>query len=127
MIVYSRSKLANVLFTQRLARDLAGTGVTAFAVHPGSVNTNFGGEGDTKGWLRPIFKSVVGASIDAEHGARAVVHAAIRPGIEGTSGSYYQSRWIGNWGPVKAVRPSRAARNSAYADHLWDLSERLTT
>ena len=40
--VYGHSKLANVLFTVELARRLQGTGVTANAVHPGFVATNFG-------------------------------------------------------------------------------------
>ena len=37
-------KLANLLFTYELARRLHGTSVTANAVHPGVVNTSFGGE-----------------------------------------------------------------------------------
>jgi NAD(P)-dependent dehydrogenase (short-subunit alcohol dehydrogenase family) len=36
---YQQSKLANILFTQELARQLSGTGVTANALHPGFVNT----------------------------------------------------------------------------------------
>ena len=40
--VYSRSKLANILFTRELARRLAGTGVTANCLHPGVVKTRFG-------------------------------------------------------------------------------------
>ena len=39
---YAQSKLANVLFTYELARRLDGTGITANAVHPGFVATNFG-------------------------------------------------------------------------------------
>ena len=50
---YSRSKLANLLFTYELARRLEGTGVTANAMHPGWVATGFGrGNGLLgEGWL----------------------------------------------------------------------------
>jgi retinol dehydrogenase 12 len=40
---YGASKLANVLFNLELSRRLAGSGVTANAVHPGLVSTGFGG------------------------------------------------------------------------------------
>ena len=36
---YFRSKLANVMFTSELARRLAGTGVTVYSLHPGSIST----------------------------------------------------------------------------------------
>ena len=36
---YMRSKLANVMFARELAKRLVGTGVTVYAIHPGSVNT----------------------------------------------------------------------------------------
>lgn len=38
---YGQSKLANILFTIELNHLLKGTGVTAYALHPGSVNTGF--------------------------------------------------------------------------------------
>ena len=39
---YGRSKAANILFIQELARRLAGTGVTANSFHPGFVRTDMG-------------------------------------------------------------------------------------
>ena len=39
---YSQSKLMNVMFTYELARRLAGSGVTANALHPGLVSSGFG-------------------------------------------------------------------------------------
>ena len=52
MRAYSRSKLANVLFTRELARQLAGAGVTVNCVHPGSVATNIWS--GTPLWAKPI-------------------------------------------------------------------------
>ncbi len=39
VVAVSQSKLANILFTEELARRLSGTGVTAYALHPGVVRT----------------------------------------------------------------------------------------
>ena len=39
---YSQSKLANVLFTRELARKGEGSGVNAYALHPGVIATELG-------------------------------------------------------------------------------------
>ncbi|HEX4999837.1 MAG TPA: SDR family NAD(P)-dependent oxidoreductase, partial [Terriglobia bacterium] len=54
--VYSRSKLANILFTRELARRLEGTGITANCLHPGFVDTRFGDEG--KGAFATMFRLI---------------------------------------------------------------------
>lgn len=36
---YNQSKLANVMFARKLARNLSGTGVTVNAVNPGLVDS----------------------------------------------------------------------------------------
>ena len=114
---YKRSKLANILFTYELARRLEGTGVTANALHPGFVRTNFF-EGLT-GWIGFITR--LGASLVAigpEEGARTSIYLASSPEIEGVSGQYF----------VKS-RPARSSPQShdrVAADRLWRLSEELT-
>jgi len=42
MRTYGQSKGCNILFTLELSKRLAGTGVTANAVHPGGINTGLG-------------------------------------------------------------------------------------
>ena len=39
---YGQSKLANILFTQSLAKRLRGTNTTAYSLHPGGVKTELG-------------------------------------------------------------------------------------
>src|SRR5881628_1547976 len=60
---YSQSKLANIMFTNELARRVARSGVTANAVHPGVVRTSFGAEDQAwfftlmSGVIRPFLKT----------------------------------------------------------------------
>jgi retinol dehydrogenase-12 len=103
---YSVSKLANVLFTKELARRLAGSGVTTFALHPGVVATDIWRE---LPWgLRHLAKLFM---ISPEEGARTTVHCATAPLTALESGAYYDS--------CKPVRPSRAADDPALASELW--------
>ena len=51
MRVYAQSKLANILFTSELARRSAASGVTANSLHPGTVRTGYGADGDARGVL----------------------------------------------------------------------------
>jgi NAD(P)-dependent dehydrogenase (short-subunit alcohol dehydrogenase family) len=58
--LYGASKLANILFTRELARQLAGSGVTANALNPGMVATGIwrnskGLTGFITGTLGPLF------------------------------------------------------------------------
>lgn len=48
---YAASKLANILFTAELDRRLEDRGVTARALHPGVVATNFGKGPDSPRWM----------------------------------------------------------------------------
>ncbi len=52
MVVYGTSKLANILFARELARQLAPTGVTSNSLHPGTVRSGFGRDGDGHPLLR---------------------------------------------------------------------------
>ena len=48
MRVYGQSKLANILFTLELSRRFADKGLTANSLHPGTVRTGYGGDGDAR-------------------------------------------------------------------------------
>ena len=81
---YTVSKLANVLFTTELAKRLEGTGVTAYAVHPGGVATDV--------WRRipqPFRWLMNRFLISPEEGAKSTLRAATDPALANESGRYY--------------------------------------
>jgi retinol dehydrogenase-12 len=113
---YANSKLANILFTRELASRLAGTGVTANCVHPGTVNTRFGRDGSSM--LR--FGLGIGRRflLSAAQGADTVVYLASSPDVAGATGGYYFKR--------RLRAPSGAARDPETARRLWAISAELT-
>ena len=105
---YTVSKLANVLFTAELARRLAGTGVTTYAVNPGRVATNIW---QRMPWpLRPLFKLTMRSS---EEGAYSTVRAATD--LDG-NGLYYDAK-------ATARDPNPLALDARLATELWSRSE----
>jgi len=123
--VYSRTKLANILFTKELARRLAGTGVTAFAVHPGTVRTEWSRGGDTHGLMSTAVRLARPFFVSPSAGAASTIYAATAPGIESRSGAYFLRSVLGNYGPVKQAQPSKAAQDPEAAARLWEVSEQL--
>jgi NAD(P)-dependent dehydrogenase (short-subunit alcohol dehydrogenase family) len=115
--VYSRSKLANILFTRELARRLAGTGVMVNCLHPGVVKTRFGeSSGGLLGLLIPILRLFF---ISPEQGADTLVYLASSPEVANTTGGYFVKR--------KLTEPSTTARDDAAAKRLWEASEKLAS
>jgi NAD(P)-dependent dehydrogenase (short-subunit alcohol dehydrogenase family) len=114
---YCRSKLANILFANELARRLDGTGVTSNSMHPGYVHTNFAREGDTgaMGFLSHWFGRPF--SINATKGAETIVYLASSPQAEGVTGQYFYKRAF--------AKMSGNANDEDAARRLWDVSEQL--
>jgi NAD(P)-dependent dehydrogenase (short-subunit alcohol dehydrogenase family) len=117
MDVYAKSKLANLLFSNELARRLEGTGVTSNALHPGAIRSGFGRSEHNRGIDRATM--VVGAPFlrSPRSGAKTTVYLASSPEVAGATGGYYVRR--------KLHRPSRRARDEDAARRLWDASEAL--
>jgi NAD(P)-dependent dehydrogenase (short-subunit alcohol dehydrogenase family) len=113
---YDQSKLANVLFTNELARKLAGSGVTANVLHPGVVSTGFGAEDPSRTQrlvvpiLRPFMRN-------PDRGAATSIWLASAPDIAGVTGRYFAN------GEEK--RLSRRAGDEAVARRLWGVSADL--
>jgi retinol dehydrogenase 12 len=111
---YSVSKLSNVLFTKELARRLAGTTVTTYAVHPGVVATDI--------WTRvpPPFRwAIKKFMITPEEGAQSSIRCATDPELAKETGKYYD---VGG----RERRPSRLADDAELAKTLWNRSAEWT-
>lgn len=117
MNAYGKSKLCNILFTRELARRLEGSGITANSLHPGTVRTRFGKDGDTKGIFSVGIKIAGPFFRSPAQGARTSVYLASSPDVADVTGAYFVSR--------RATKPSAAARDDEVARRLWAESERL--
>ena len=117
MQVYGSSKLANILFTTELASRLSGKGVTANSVHPGTVATGYGRDGDTHGFLAFGLKVIKPFVLTPEKGAKTSVYLASSEDVAGVTGKYFVK--------CKARKPSAAAQDEAAARRLWAVSEEL--
>jgi NAD(P)-dependent dehydrogenase (short-subunit alcohol dehydrogenase family) len=117
LAVYSRTKLANILFTRELARRWDDHGVSANALHPGVVASRWGRDGDT-GVLGPLlFPLVKPFVLTPAQGAQTSVFLASAPELEGVTGGY--------WARSTPASSSAAARDDVAAARLWDVSETL--
>ena len=113
---YGRSKLCNLLFTYELARRLAGSGVTANALHPGLVRTNIARNNGLLGRVANLFIRVRG--VDAARGAETLIYLASSAEVEGVTGKFFVD--------CVPVPSSALSYDEGLASELWELSERLT-
>ncbi|XP_070599032.1 dehydrogenase/reductase SDR family member 13-like [Erythrolamprus reginae] len=112
---YSNSKLANILHVRELAKQLEGTNVTCYAVHPGVVKTEIARF--YPWWSQGLiwfFKLFVRS---CEAGAQTSIYCATEEGIERLSGRYFAD--------CQPKVPSLLARDDQLAKKLWEFSERL--
>ena len=113
---YNQSKLANVLFTYELARRLAGTSVTANALHPGLVDTSFGAEdpGRTQRLFVPVLRPFMKSPAS---GAVTSIHLAAAPELHDVSGRYFAR--------CAPKRSSKSSYDETLAARLWQTSANL--
>lgn len=84
---YAASKLAMLLFTLELADRLAGTRITANALHPGLVDTKIMSLGK---WYDSIIRLYMRwKSRDVEEGAKTSIYLASSKDLDGISGGYF--------------------------------------
>jgi len=117
MRAYSRSKLANVIFTRDLARRLAGKNVTVTSLHPGAVATNIWS--GAPAWSKPLLAVAKRFfMITPEEGGARIVYLATSPEVEGKTGGYYEN-------DVERA-PAKLALDDGVAARLWEVSAQMT-
>ena len=115
--VYAKSKLANVLFTNELARRLSGKGVTANSLHPGIVASRFGVPREGQGGDASSARFLTAHGISPEEGSETIVYLASSADVAQASGQYFIE--------CRSVQPSKEAQDPTVAEKLWKESERL--
>jgi len=107
---YAVTKLMNVLHAKELARRLAGTRVTTYALHPGAVASNiWRALPRPVQWLGKLFM------LSNEEGARTPLYCATAPELATTTGRYYDRG--------REARPSALAEDQGLAKELWERTE----
>src|ERR1700683_1302464 len=110
---YAVSKLCNVLFSAELARRTAGTGVHAYALHPGVVASDI--------WRRvpwPVRPLVTRNMLTGGQGAQTSLYGATSASVAADSGLFYDKC---------ALRAASEVATPELGRALWERSEAWTT
>lgn len=114
--VYGYSKLANILFTKKLASLLKDENVSVNCLHPGVVGTAFG---QNNGSLQKVLFFIAKPFIRSpEKGAESSVYLCSSPEVSNTTGEYFYN--------CKIEKTTKWARSEEDAERLWLLSRELT-
>jgi NAD(P)-dependent dehydrogenase (short-subunit alcohol dehydrogenase family) len=111
---YSQSKLAAMMTTMIFADRLAGSGVTANVVHPGTVAT---GLVRTRGVIGLAWRLMAPFVLTGQQGAETPLYAALAPELADVTGRYFKRR--------RAVPPNALVNNPALTQHVWRATEAL--
>lgn len=105
---YCDSKLANLLFTYKMAVILQSTDTTINALHPGVIKTKFGIEDRNSDMRFPMGR------VSPELGAKAQIYLSAAPEVQGVSGKYFNE--------MRMERSSALSYDEALADVVWQKS-----
>ncbi len=110
---YALSKLENIYFTYALARRLAGTGVTANALHPGVIRSELNRQMPAFAvWLFNRFTK------PPEEGAATSLYLSSSPEVEGVNGKYFDE--------CREKKTTPISYDVEESEKLWRLSANLT-
>lgn len=121
MKAYGDSKLANILFAKGLHARYHDQGLSAVALHPGNIASNFGQE-TGNAMMKLIYKSPLARMLSTpESGADNLIWATDgTPGVTWQSGEYYDEH------RKLPKRPNPQQNDDNLVDALWAESARRT-
>ncbi|NYE95910.1 NAD(P)-dependent dehydrogenase (short-subunit alcohol dehydrogenase family) [Psychromicrobium silvestre] len=115
--LYGRSKLLDVMFTQELGRQLAGTGVAVTCCCPGFNATGLGRELPFSGFLEKALSRLnIG---NPQHGADTIVKLAVDPNFADITGGYFAAK------TMKPLECPQLGRGEAIQRELWEVTANL--
>ncbi len=115
MRVYGGSKLANILFTNELARRVEGLDIGVWSLHPGAVATRLGAN---NGGIAKVLLPLLALFFRTpEKGAATSIHLCSVDEVGAPNGTYFVDK--------RPKRPSTRGRDAALAARLWSESERM--
>jgi NAD(P)-dependent dehydrogenase (short-subunit alcohol dehydrogenase family) len=116
-LLYGKSKLFDIMFSQELARRLAGTGVSANALCPGFNVTGLGRELGFAAALERLLRALhIG---DPARGAGIIVRLAIDPQFRKTTGGYFSVK------DARPLTPAWPGGDPGVQAQLWNQTEQL--
>jgi retinol dehydrogenase 12 len=124
MRAYGQAKLAKLLFTYELARQLEGAGITVNAVDPGNADT----EGmrslsaEQLPWFLRLFFPLMGLTqryvarfATAEKAAKSSIYLASSPEVANVTGKHFDAA-------MKMTNSAKPSYDEAAGKRLWDVS-----
>lgn len=117
-LVYGRSKLANIMFTYELSRRVKDLNITANALDPGGVATNFAKNEGFVRWLKHISYYIIKRQLlTPKQGAETIVFLASSENIKGITGKFFFEK--------KEKKSTEESYDLDKAKQLWELSKNL--
>lgn len=114
---YEISKLANVLFTKYLARQLSEKNIIVNCLHPGVVKTKIGNKAGNKlfGFVWSLFSAF---GINPDKGAETSIYLASSDKLADITGMYFDKK--------VAYKGSELSRDEELQEKFWKWSESMS-
>ena len=116
-LIYGKTKLLNIMFTEELSRQFKGTGITVNALDPGFNVTGLGRELWFASVLERILKALrIG---DPHKGADIIIRLAVDSQYQDVTGGYFSV------GTGKPIVPTYPGGDISMQNELWNDTKEL--